>query len=200
MPPEFMGQQYPYPVPPGPPMPYPPPPGMMQPPLSAIPRGGSAGPLKNGNETIHGEDPDTREPPNKKRRLSHESPSIEQVPTSRAAVSPLRRDTGPFNGSETTLDASLMLDADEAATVVALLQQASGQAITAFPLVVPTPRPSESQSANAPQAVAPGYTSIHPSTETLDDPDADADGDVDADAEGEAETAGAGEKAIVIRG
>ncbi|THH30241.1 hypothetical protein EUX98_g3965 [Antrodiella citrinella] len=166
---------------PGPPMSFQ---GIMQPPLSAIPRGGSAGQI---DEPTNGEtEPGpNHEPPKKRRKWSHEDaveggsapttePNGHSQPESNQAATPANR-------ADTHLDASLMLDADEAATVVALLQQASGQAFSAH--MSPPARLSDSPPHEA-------ETLAQVTSAFIDDADVDADADADADADGEPDADG----------
>lgn len=167
MPPEYMGHPYPYPMPP-PHMPYGHAPNGVQPALSAIPRGGSAGSLKGGED---GEDAvttngDPSEPANKKRKRSH-SPDGHASSSARAKLS-----NGATNGHpELSLDTPITLAADEAATVVALLQHATGHA----PLSAAPSRMVD---------VLRGIASAVSMSE------ADADGDTDADGEADLEFTG----------
>jgi len=195
--PEYMGQQYPYPMPPGPPVSFQTQ-GIMQPPLSAIPRGGSAGSMQNGVPTNGETDSSTseREPPKKRRKRSQddspEASTVEGVGAESSVQRGTKREASPRGGADASLNASLILDADEAATVVALLKQASGHSTS--PDTSPDPPPPEQLSQEIPPNIHPATTSpvetsVPGTTSFVDDSDADADADADSevDADGEAD-------------
>lgn len=181
---EYMGHQYPYPTHPGPPMSFP---GIMQPPLSAIPRGGSAGQSDEPTNDETTSNTSNHEPPKKRRKWSNDGSAEDaSAPTAESSGQPqLRQDaTPPTNEADTPLDTSLMLGADEAATVVALLQQASGQILSAD-TVSPAPL---SESRHEAETLAQVTSAFIDDTDVDADEDADADGEVDAEGEAEVET------------
>ncbi|KAH8094701.1 hypothetical protein BXZ70DRAFT_947150 [Cristinia sonorae] len=191
VPPEYMTQQYPYAA--GPPVHFP---GPMQPPLSAIPRGGSSSPTKDneGQTNTNGEAPSKSSSSGRKRKRSRSSSATEDATESDGQPGSKRN-----SFAAVSLDPSLMLDADEAATVVALLQQASGQSISPDLIRISDVGSRNSSDLPPRETIAPSETTVStvhvpppldPGKQGMDadadvNADVDTDGDEDADAEGE---------------